>query len=103
MEYNRSNDHLLGSITIFLIFALIASTTLLIALSLWLAEILGSLISAMVVIGLCATLLTLIIYFTTLRPAVCRLRHEMAMIYEVTRVVNSGYHYIAKFIDALFS
>ncbi len=102
MNHNNSSDHLLGGITIFLIFALIASTTLLIALSLWLAEVLGSLIGAMVVIGLSATVIALVVYFTTLRPAVCRMREMIAMIYEVTSVIHSGYQWMVKMMGSFF-
>ncbi len=103
MNHNNSNDHLLGSITIFLIFALIASTTLLIAISLWLAELMDSLIGAMVVIGFVSTLTAVIVYFTTLRPAVSRLRDKVAMIYEVTSVIHTVYQWVAKVVGSFFA
>ncbi len=47
----ESNNHLLGSFALFIVLMLIASTMLFIALLLWLAHLVGSLIWALIIVG----------------------------------------------------
>ncbi len=102
MNHNNSNDHLLGSFTIFVIFALLASTTLLAAGVLWLSELLGSTLYALTIVGLFAALIALFTYFATLRRAMQELRERVETLYEVANLAHRGYHWIIKRVISLF-
>lgn len=96
MYPDNSNDHIIGSVTIFATLALIASTMLLIAVLLWLAQAIGSLIGALVIIGGISALISLLLYIFSVRPALQRMRQEMAVIYEVAMVMNRGYSWVVQ-------
>lgn len=98
MNNRESNDHLLGQITLLVIVMLIGSTMLIIALLLWLAEVMGSLTGALVAIGAGCTLISMMLYFGAVRPQVKAIREELSSLYEVARVARSGYQWVSQFI-----
>lgn len=95
------NRHLLGSITIFIVLAFIASTTLFIALILWLAELVGSLIVAMTLVGCFTLLLSLFVYFVSVRPSVKLIEQQVQKIYEVSEALHQGYLWVVKMVGAM--
>lgn len=101
MNNIESNDHLLGSITILLILMLIGSTMLIIALLLWLAEVLGSLMGALLTIGAVCAFISLMLYFGSVRAQIKAIRVEIRSLYEIAKFARSSYHWVAQFIMGL--
>lgn len=101
MNHNNSNDHLVGSFTIFFILALLASTTLLAAGVVWLSDLLGSTLAALALVGSIAALLAATIYFASLRHSIRQMRERMESLSEVAHLANIGYRWVIKRIISL--
>ncbi|MFI3306128.1 MAG: hypothetical protein R3Y68_06415 [Rikenellaceae bacterium] len=96
---SRLSSHLLGNLTIFVTLLLLSSTLLLIAIILWLAHLLGSLIGAMLIVGGATGVVAIILYCSKVRPEMKQLREEMSTIYEVASIVRSAYRWMASILS----
>lgn len=74
---------------------------LLIALLLWFAQLIGSLIGALLIIGGSAAIVSLIIYNNSVRPGMQRLRDELSTIYEVANFARTGYRWVVECVTLL--
>lgn len=91
-----------GPLVSFSLTAVIAVGMLLTALLLWLAEIVGSVALACIMVGGLFALVALIIYFASVRRTFARFREHLDTVYEVSRLAKSGYEWILHRICALF-
>ena len=80
-----------GALVFFLVMALSAYVLLVTALVFWLAELLGSLPLAAVLLGGFTLLIALLTYQLAVRDAIARLRERWEVVYEVMRTVHDGY------------
>ena len=78
-----------GALVFFLVMALSAYVLLVTALVFWLAELLGSL------------LIALLTYQLAVRDAFARLRERWEVVYEVMRTVHDGYRRVSGFLHRL--
>ena len=67
-----------------------AALLLVVALVVWLAELMGSVIYPCLLLGLLLTLLTYIIYKVSLRDALREIDERWRVIYEATRLIREG-------------
>ena len=79
-----------GALVFFLVMALSAYVLLVTALVFWLAELLGSLPLAAVLLGGFTLLIALLTYQLAVRDAIARLRERWEVVYEVMRTVHDG-------------
>ena len=86
-----------GALVFFLVMALSAYVLLVTALVFWLAELLGSLPLAAVLLGG----FTLLTYQLAVRDAIARLRERWEVVYEVMRTVHDGYRRVSGFLHRL--
>ena len=77
-----------GALVFFLVMALSAYVLLVTALVFWLAELLGSLPLAAVLLGGFTLLIALLTYQLAVRDAIARLRERWEVVYEVMRTVH---------------
>ena len=84
-----------GALVFFLVMALSAYVLLVTALVFWLAELLGSLPLAAVL------LIALLTYQLAVRDAIARLRKRWEVVYEVMRTVHDGYRRVSGFLHRL--
>ena len=84
-----------GALVFFLVMALSAYVLLVTALVFWLAELLGSLPLAAVL------LIALLTYQLAVRDAIARLRERWEVVYEVMRTVHDGYRRVSGFLHRL--
>lgn len=91
-----------GPLVFFALTAVIAAGMLLTALLLWLAEIVGSVALACIMVGGLFALVALILYFASVRRTAARFREHLDTVYEVSRLAKSGYEWILRRICALF-
>ena len=85
-----------GALVFFLVMALSAYVLLVTALVFWLAELLGSLPLAAVLL-----LIALLTYQLAVRDAIARLRERWEVVYEVMRTVHDGYRRVSEFLHRL--
>ena len=78
-----------GALVFFLVMALSAYVLLVTALVFWLAELLGSLPLAAVLLGGFTLLIALLTYQLAVRDAIARLRERWEVVYEVMRTVHA--------------
>ena len=67
-----------------------AAILFVVALVVWLAELMGSLIVPCLLVGLFLTLLATIIYKVSLRDAMREVDERLSVIYEVTKLLREG-------------
>ena len=60
------------------------------ALVVWLAELMGSIIYPCIIVGLFFTLLATIVYKVSLRDAMREIDERLQVIYDVTRLLREG-------------
>lgn len=94
MQNNNRSQHLFGVAAIFIATTLIALSMLLIALLLYVAELTGSLISALLILGFVSAAIASILYFSTLRPQISAIREEISTIYEMANLARTGYDWV---------
>lgn len=90
-----------GALVFFLVMALSAYVLLVTALVFWLAELLGSLPLAAVLLGGFTLLIALLTYQLAVRDAFARLRERWEVVYEVMRTVHDGYRRVSGFLHRL--
>ena len=90
-----------GALVFFLVMALSAYVLLVTALVFWLAELLGSLPLAAVLLGGFTLLIALLTYQLAVRDAIARLRERWEVVYEVMRTVHNGYRRVSGFLHRL--
>ena len=90
-----------GALVVFLVMALSAYVLLVTALVFWLAELLGSLPLAAVLLGGFTLLIALLTYQLAVRDAIARLRERWEVVYEVMRTVHNGYRRVSGFLHRL--
>ncbi|MFI3289174.1 MAG: hypothetical protein SNH55_01420 [Rikenellaceae bacterium] len=96
---NNRGQHIFGVAAIFISTTLIAVTMLLFALLLYLAELIGSLIGALLILGLVAAVVAIILYLGSLRPQISAIRDEISTIYEMAYVARCGYDWIRRNVE----
>ena len=89
-----------GALVFFLVMAL-SAYVLLVTLVFWLAELLGSLPLAAVLLGGFTLLIALLTYQLAVRDAIARLRERWEVVYEVMRTVHDGYRRVSGFLHRL--
>ena len=67
-----------------------AAILFVVALVIWLAELMGSLIAPCLLVGLFLALLATIIYKVSLRDAMREVDERLSVIYEVTKLLREG-------------
>jgi hypothetical protein len=75
-----------------------AALLLIVALVVWLAELVGSLLLPCLLLGLFFALLATIIYKTALRDAMREIDERFGAIYEVTKLIREGVEWGARLL-----
>ncbi|MFI3247639.1 MAG: hypothetical protein R3Y39_00725 [Rikenellaceae bacterium] len=101
MERNRER-HIFGVAAIFIATTLIALTMLLFALLLYLAELIGSLIGALLIIGSIAAIIAFTLYFCAVGPQLSAIRNEVSAIYEMVNLARYGYDWVKNRVENFF-
>lgn len=81
-------------LVLFVLMMMPAIGLLIAALTMWLAQLLGSAIGACMVAGGGFLLVAMVIYLVWLRGAVRRMQERLETIYETSRVLKSGFDWI---------
>lgn len=86
----RENRSYFVALIIVALVAPAAAILFVVALVIWLAELMGSLIAPCLLVGLFLALLATIIYKVSLRDAMREVDERLSVIYEVTRLLREG-------------
>ena len=86
----RENRSYFASLIIVALAAPAAALLLVVALVVWLAELMGSIIFPCLILGLFFALLATIIYKVSLRDAMREIDERFVVIYEVTKLFREG-------------
>ena len=87
MHENRSH---FAALIIVALAAPAAALLFVVALVVWLAELMGSIIYPCIIVGLFFALLATIIYKVSLRDAMREIDERLQVIYDVTRLLREG-------------
>lgn len=98
MDHNRG-EHIFGTSALFITMTLVASTMLLSALLIYIAEVIGSLIGALLILGAVAAIIAIMLYVCWLRPHFIAIREEVTSIYEMAHLARCGYDWVIKRIE----
>ena len=95
-----SHTKIITTVIYFALTALAAILLLIMAFVIWLAELLGSLIGALLITGIMFGVISMIIYHASLQTALENLQHRLNTIYEVAQVDKRGYDWaVGKFSE----
>ncbi len=78
---------------------LIAVTLLLFAMVLSLAELIGSLVGALLILGSLAAIVAITLYYGAVRPQIRDFRMEISALYDVISLLRGGYDWVIKRIE----
>ena len=95
MHENRSH---FAALIIVALAAPAAALLLVVALVVWLAELMGSVVYPCLVLGLFFALISSIIYKVSLRYAVREIDERLQVIYDVTRLLREGVEWGVKLL-----
>ncbi|MBP3550314.1 MAG: hypothetical protein J6J57_01555 [Alistipes sp.] len=90
----RENHFNFAALIIVALAAPVAALLFVVALVMWLAELMGSLVYPCLILGLFFALLAAIIYKVSLRDAMREVDERLSVIYEVTRLLREGIEWI---------
>ncbi len=97
METQRpSRGHLIAPFLFFGITAAIAILMLLLAAFIWLSALTGSFVVSALILGVFFAVISIVVYLSAIRDAMKRIRMQAATVYEVARLVLSGYEWIVE-------
>lgn len=94
MATMRENHFNFAALIIVALAAPVAALLFVVALVMWLAELMGSLVYPCLILGLFFALLAAIIYKVSLRDAMREVDERLSVIYEVTRLLREGIEWI---------
>lgn len=94
MATMRENHFNFAALIIVALAAPVAALLFVVALVMWLAELMGSLIYPCLILGLFFALLAAIVYKVSLRDAMREVDERLSVIYEVTRLLREGIEWI---------
>jgi len=86
----RENRSYFAALIIVALAAPAAALLFVVALVVWLAELMGSLIYPCLVVGLFFALLAMVVYKVSLRDTMQELHERIGVIYDVTKVLREG-------------
>ena len=92
------NQSYFATLLIVVLVASVAALLLVVALVVWLAELMGSLIYPCVLLGLILALLATIIYRVSLRHMMREVGERLRVIYEVTKLLREGVEWLKKLL-----
>ena len=95
MHENRS---FIPALIIVALAAPAAALLFVVALVVWLAELMGSLIYPCLIVALFLAILAIIIYKVSLRDALREMHERMGVVYEVTKLLREGFEWIARLL-----
>ena len=93
----RENHSFLAALIIVALAAPAAALLFVVALVVWLAELMGSLIYPCLIVALFLSLLAIIIYKVSVRDALREMQERMGVVYEVTKLLREGVEWISRF------
>ena len=94
----RENHSFLAALIIVALVAPAAALLFVVALVVWLAELIGSLIYPCLIVALFLAILAIIIYKVSLRDALREMHERMGVVYEVTKLLREGFEWIARLL-----
>ena len=94
MATMRENHFNFAALIIVALAAPVAALLFVVALVMWLAELMGSLVYPCLILGLFFALLAAIVYKVSLRDAMREVDERLSVIYEVTRLLREGIEWI---------
>lgn len=94
----RENHSFLAALIIVALVAPVAALLFVVALVVWLAELMGSLIYPCLIVALFLAILAIIIYKVSLRDALREMHERMGVVYEVTKLLREGFEWIARLL-----
>ncbi len=86
----RENRSYFAALIIVALAAPAAALLFVVALVVWLAELMGSLIFPCLLVGLFFALLAMVVYKVSLRDTMQELHERIGVIYDVTKVIREG-------------
>ena len=95
MQEHRS---FLVALIIVVLAALVAALLFVVALVVWLAELMGSILYPCLIVGLFLALLAIVVYKVSLRDAVRELHERIGVIYDVTKLLRECIDWGAKLL-----
>lgn len=98
-QRNSDRGSLIDIAVIFCVAATIATLLLVTALVLWLAESIGSLLSALCIVGGSAAIIALILYITALRPRIEAIQYRVESLSNIGDAMRQGFDLIATIIQ----
>ena len=90
----RENHSFLAALIIVALAAPAAALLFVVALVVWLAEMMGSILYPCLIVGAFMALVALLLYKVTLRDALRDIDERFGAIYELTRIVREGVDWI---------
>lgn len=97
-EQSSSGRHFAGALILFLLASLLALLLLVVALLLWLSNLMGSMIGALLLMGGLFLILAWALYYFTLSSAFRQIGMRLETVYEVACRAERGYQMIHHFL-----
>ena len=95
----RENHSFLAALIIVALVAPAAALLFVVALVVWLAELMGSLIYPCLIVALFLAILAIIIYKVSLRDALREMHERMGVVYEVTKLLREGFEWVMRVLS----
>ncbi len=95
---NHPHTSPLGATVAFVVTSLIASILLISAFVLFLGELVGSHLLAMVIVGGSCALAAWVIYTKSLKPVICKLQEQIDTIYMVADSIRKAYDWVVEYV-----
>lgn len=86
-------------VTLFVAAALISTSLLLIAVVLYIGDLIGSILLSLLIVGVTMALLAWLIYRGVLRPTFRAIGDQLKTIYDVASVAQVGYNWVATKVE----
>ncbi len=99
MQHQSPQKSIWASVA-FILTALIASILLISAFVLFLGEVIGSHLLAMVIVGGVCAIASWVIYSSSIRPIIREWEERVSTIYEVARSIRKAYEWMVEYIIA---
>ena len=94
----RENRSYFAALIIVALAAPAAALLFVVALVVWLAELMGSIIYPCLLVGLFFALLATILYKVSLRDAMCEIDERIRLVYDFTRTIREGFDWAVRFL-----
>lgn len=93
-DKTSTGGRLVISLALLVLTSVTAFVLILAAFIHWLTELTGSFIASSLIVGGFFAILAIVVYWLSLRSSIERIRNQFETVYEVARIVKTGYDWV---------